>query len=72
MNATDARVNEVQSRGVLVLQNQVDLIRQDIKRIDEQQARIISALDAQYNTITEFLRTQPRAAPSLPLPKSKQ
>ena len=56
LSSVDTRVTDVQGKGVLVLQNQVDLIRSDIKRIDEQQQRILSTLDQQYTTLNEFIK----------------
>jgi hypothetical protein len=51
MNQTDTRVAEVQGRGVTQLQGQIDLVNQNIKRIDEQQTKMASTLDDLYKAI---------------------
>jgi hypothetical protein len=56
MNQTDARVNDVQGRGVLVLQNNIDNLARDIKRLDELQVQLAKAFDAQTATLQELVK----------------
>ncbi len=47
---------ELAGHTVNDLKNEVALTRSDIKRLDEQQTRILQALDNTYNTLQEALR----------------
>jgi hypothetical protein len=52
----DKRVGDFENRTVLQLQGQLDMIRENIKRIDEQLLRTVQSLDATYNMLQDHLR----------------
>lgn len=60
------------SGAILKMQGQIDVVNVDVKRLGEQQMRIISALDNLYSELQYFIRghSNPERPPlNLPAPK---
>lgn len=64
----DKRIGDVENRSVIQLQGQLELIRENIKRIDDQLTRTVQALDATYNSLQDHLRVaHPRGRSEAPI-----
>lgn len=60
------------SGAILKMQGQIDVVNVDIRRLGEQQMRIISALDNMYSELQQFVRGHPNPqAPPFNLPSPK-
>lgn len=56
----DKKLNEFELRSITQIQSQLDQFKLIIQRVEEQQGRIIQALDSMYATQTEMLRSIPK------------
>ncbi len=57
LNVTDKHVNDVEGQGLQQMKTQIEIVNSNIKRFEDQQQRILQALDANYNLINEHIRS---------------
>ncbi len=57
LSVTDKHVSDVEGQGLQQMRTQIEIVNSNLKRLEDQQSRILQTLDANYNLINEHIRS---------------